>query len=93
MFMLKPVNEELLLNALSKYNFIITLEEAFIDRGGLDSLISNVINKYQSNRSIRLMKLGFADKYVFDLGSRDHLHETYNLDEKSIIRLVNEYYQ
>jgi len=92
-FMLKPVNEELLLNALSKYNFIITLEEAFIDRGGLDSLISNVINKYQSNRSIRLMKLGFADKYVFDLGSRDHLHETYNLDEKSIIRLVNEYYQ
>ena len=76
--MLKPVNEELLLNALKKYNFIVTLEEAFINSGGLDTLISNVLNKYQSNRSIRLMKLGFTDKYVFGLGSRDHLHETYN---------------
>ena len=87
-FMLKPVNEELLLNALSKYDFIITLEEAFINRGGLDSLISNVLNRHQSN--IKLKKLGFDDKYVFDLGDRDHLHKINNLGEESIINTVKE---
>jgi transketolase len=87
-FMLKPVNEELLLNALSKYDFIITLEEAFTNRGGLDSLISNVLNKHQS--TIKLKRLGFDDKYVFDLGDRDHLHKINNLGEESIINTVKE---
>jgi len=87
-FMLKPVNEELLLNALNKYDFIVTLEEAFINRGGLDSLISNALNKHQS--TIKLKKLGFDDKYVFDLGDRDHLHKINNLGEESVISTVKE---
>lgn len=87
MFILKPVNEELLFNSLKKYECVITLEEAFINRGGLDGLISDVLNKYQS--SIKLKKLGFNEKYVFDLGDRNHLHKINNLDEESIIRTVN----
>lgn len=90
MFILKPVNEELLFDALKKYECVITLEEAFINRGGLDGLLSNLLNKYQS--SIRISKLGFNDKYVFDLGDRDHLHKINNLDEESIIRTVNKFY-
>lgn len=88
MFILKPVNEELLFEVLKKYDCIITLEEAFINNGGLDCIISNVLHKYQSN--IKLKKLGFNDKYVFDLGNRDHLHKINNLDEKGIIKAINE---
>lgn len=91
MFILKPVNDELLFEVLKKYEYIITLEEALINSGGLDSLISDVLNKHQSD--IRLKKKGFDDKYVFDLGDRDHLHKMNALDEESIIRTVRECYQ
>jgi len=89
MFILKPVNEELLFEALRKYKCIITVEEALINRGGLDSLILNVLNKYQS--SIKLKKLGFDDRYVFELGDRKYLHKINKLDGESIIKTVQEY--
>jgi len=89
MFILKPVNEELLFGILKKYEYIITIEEAFINNGGLDSLISKILFDNQSN--IKLKRLGFNDKYVFDLGNRDHLHKINNLDEESIIRAVQEF--
>jgi transketolase len=88
MFILKPVNEELLFEVLKQYKCIITIEEGFINKGGLDSLILNVINKYQL--SIKLKKLGFDDKYVFDLGNRNYLHKINALDEESIIKIVKE---
>lgn len=88
MLILKPVNEELLFNAIKNYEYIITLEEGFINKGGLDSLIMGVLNKYQLN--IQLKNLGFEDRYVFELGGRKHLHEKNSLDEESVIRLVEE---
>jgi transketolase len=91
MFILKPVNDELLFGALRKYEYIITVEEAFINRSGLDSLVLNVLNKYQSN--IKLKKLGFDDRYVFELGDRNYLHRINNLDKESIIRTVQECYR
>ena len=89
MIILKPVNEELLSDSLNNYEYIITIEEGFINKGGLDSLILNVINKYQLD--IRLKNLGFDDKYVFGLGGRDHLHKINNLDEESIVEIAKEY--
>lgn len=85
-FMLKPIDNELLYNALKKYEVIITLEEALINGGGLDSLISKLLHDNQSD--IKLTSLGFNDKYVFDLGDRDHLHKINNLDEESINRTI-----
>ncbi len=88
-FILKPVNEEALLEVLKKYEYLITIEEAFINNGGLDSLISKIIGEHQSN--IKLKKLGFNDKHIFDLGGRKHLHKLNNLDEESIIKTVKEF--
>lgn len=81
-FMLKPVDSGLLYNTLKKYEVIITLEEALINGGGLDSLISKLLHDNQSD--IKLTSLGFNDKYVFDLGDRNHLHKINSLDEESI---------
>lgn len=85
-FILKPARDELLFEALKKYEYIITLEEGFIGSGGLDSLIAMILSDRQS--SIKLKRLGFNDKYVFDLGDRNYLHKLNNLDEESIISTV-----
>lgn len=85
-FMLKPLNEKLLFEALKKYDSVITIEEAFLNAGGLDNLILKIL---RANRStIELNSLGFNDKYVFDSGGRDYLHALNGLDEGSIIKTV-----
>lgn len=87
-FLLKPANEKTLLETLKKYDYIITIEEGFIGNAGLDSLISKIILDNESN--IKLKRMGFNDKYVFELGGRDRLHKLNNLDEEAIIKAVKE---
>lgn len=89
-FMLKPVHNELLYNAVKKYECIITIEEAFINSGGLDSLVSKLLHDNQSN--IKLKSLGFNDKYVFELGDRNYLHKINKLDKDSITSAVRDSY-
>ena len=88
MFMLKPVDENLLSKTLSKYECVITVEEAFINKGGLDSLIAGVLEN--KGLEIKLKRIGFKDAYVFDIGGRDFLHRLNGLDEDSIIKIVKD---
>ncbi len=85
-FLLKPLDEGLFFETINKYKCIITLEEGFINKGGLDSLVSCVLDSKDSN--IRLKRMGFEDAYVFDIGSRDYLHKLNKLDEESIIKNI-----
>ncbi len=85
-FILKPVDKKSLFETLKKYQWVITIEEGFINSGGLDSLISEII--LENNCDIRLKKLGLKDKYLFDLGDRNYLHGLNNLDEESIIKVI-----
>jgi len=86
LFMLKPLEEERLFETMSGYEQVITLEEAFINKGGLDSLVANILTRNGSN--VRLKRMGFKDAYVFDMGSREHLHKLNHLDVESIIQTV-----
>ena len=87
-FVLKPFDEDLFFRSLSQYDYVITLEEAFINKGGLDSLVASIIDRRDSKK--RLKRMGFKDAYVFDMGSREHLHKLNNLDEESIIKVIEE---
>jgi transketolase len=85
-YLLKPFNEELFSEKIENYTQVITLEEAFINKGGLDGLISKILDS--KNSDIRLKRMGFEDAYVFDIGSREYLHTLNNLDEVSITKNV-----
>ena len=87
-FMLKPINADALYEVLKKYEAIVVLEEAFINKGGLDSLILGILNSKRSK--IKVKNMGFSDSYVFDIGSRDYLHKLNKLDEASIIKNAKE---
>ncbi len=86
LFMLKPLDEERLFETMSGYEQVITLEEAFINKGGLDSLVANILTRNGSN--VRLKRMGFEDAHVFDMGSREHLHKLNHLDVESILQTI-----
>lgn len=83
-FLLDCLDETLLFETLSKYKYLITIEEAFVNKGGLDTLISCLIMDRSSD--IKLLRLGFKNKYVFDIGGRNYLHRLNGLDELSIAK-------
>tara|TARA_Y100000031_G_scaffold34133_1_gene38186 strand:+ start:273 stop:1217 length:945 start_codon:yes stop_codon:yes gene_type:complete len=89
MFMLNPFNEKLLFETLKRYEFILTIEEGFIDKGGLGTLVADVFRKNELD--IKIKSIGFADEYVFDLGDRNHLHEISGLGERGIIDNIKRY--
>ena len=85
-FLIKPVDEALLLKMLGHYEAVITLEEGFINHGGLDALILQLISRQKTGISFKNM--GFSQKYVFDIGSREYLHKLNKLDDSSIIKNI-----
>jgi transketolase len=82
-FLLKPVDEELLCHALSKYRAVYCIEEAFAKGGGLGTLVSDLCQERGMNMTIR--KFGFEDKYCFEIGDRDFLHEQNGLGYNRIV--------
>jgi transketolase len=87
-FMLKPIDDDTLFKSLAKYSHIITLEEGFIEKGGLDSLVAHVLEKNRA--TISLKRLGFQDRYVFDMGNRQQLHKLNRLDEENVAGIIRE---
>ncbi|RMH54804.1 MAG: transketolase [Candidatus Hydrogenedentota bacterium] len=85
-FLLKPFDEGKLFETLERYDGIVTLEEGFVNKGGLDGLISSLLEKNGSRKS--LAALGFKDAYTFDVGNREYLHRLNQLDEESILRTI-----
>jgi len=87
-FLLRPIDEDSLFEVLKEYRNVLVVEEAFTHKGGLDSVISNVINSRDSN--IGLWSLGFEDSYVFNPGNRDFLAGVSHFGFEDIIRLVEQ---
>lgn len=86
LFMLKPFNKEKLYETLNSYSHIITLEEAFINAGGLDCAVTSLLTERRSK--ITIDRIGFNDRYVFDLGTRDELHALNGMDDTAIAALA-----
>ncbi|MBI5641250.1 MAG: transketolase [Nitrospirae bacterium] len=87
-FLLKPLDEDRFFETVKKYELLISLEEAFVNKGGLDGLVSSIVGNRGSR--IRLKRMGLKDEYSFSQGSRDYLHRLNALDEESLIGNIRE---
>lgn len=83
-FMLKSFNEKELCAKLSQYKKIISLEEGFVTKGGVDSILSELI--LRNRLPVEFKAMGLKDNYIFHIGSREDLHEQNDLGSKSILR-------
>ncbi len=82
-FMLKPLNLDLLSTVIAGYEHVATIEESFINKGSLDAIVSGIIinNKLRTS----MATFGFRDRYVYEVGSREQLHRMNGLDTESIV--------
>ena len=87
LFKLKGFSESDLLEKIKEYNKIITIEEGFIGKGGIDSLVNNIVVRYELHKKV--INMGLQDNYIFHIGSREHLHGKHKVDEKAIKEVIN----
>jgi len=85
-FRLKPINQRVLGNKLSKFKFICIIEEHTIN-GGLSSiLMTQTVNYLKKNTKINICSIRDEDIYTY--GKRDKIHNDLGLDKKSILNQI-----
>lgn len=72
-FALTNFNENELYKELQQYSHLVSLEEGFKGRGGLDSIMFNWLASRDLN--LKYLNIGVEASYKFELGSREELHE------------------
>lgn len=90
-FDLSIFNEKKLKRLLIKYKGVVTMEEGFSGRGGLDSMINNFI---QSNKlDLKILNIGVENKYRFEIGTRESLHEKVGIGINIVLKKIDEFYE
>lgn len=84
LFLINKYNKEELYNVLKAVNTIITVEESFINSGGLDAEINfNFKDK-------KIINLGLSKQYRLEVGEREFLHQKTSIDLMSIKNIIEE---
>lgn len=91
LFDLSTFSAEELHQALASFSGIVTLEEGFHGRGGLDSMIFEFIARRGMNA--RMLNIGVEGAYRFELGSRTELHEQAGVGPKIVQEKVASFLQ
>lgn len=86
MFKLSHFDSEALKNLLAGYSKIVTLEEGFKGRGGLDAMVFDFLA--QHDIPAKVLNIGVDGQYRFDLGSRQELHEQVGIGAQVVRRKV-----
>ncbi len=88
-FDLTTFNQDRLAKILSGYCGVISMEEGFPGRGGLDSMIFNFI--LQNNISVKMLNIGVEGGYRFEIGRRETLHELVGIGFNAVIDKVTRF--
>ena len=74
---------------LASYRGVITLEEGFTGRGGLDAAIREFLN--DAKVTLPHLGLGVRPGYSFELGTREELHEQVGLGRANISTAITSF--
>ena len=91
MHTVKPLDEELLFNIFSNYSHIYTVEEHSVI-GGFGSCISEWVTAQKINFSTKLIKIGTADKFMYEAGEKEHVQSFFEITPQDIYaKIVNSF--
>ena len=75
-----------LLSALASYKGVVTMEEGFSGRGGMDAMLFDLMNRH--GLDVGILNIGVEGGYSFELGDRASLHEKVGIGVESVIKRV-----
>ncbi|MBN2189565.1 MAG: hypothetical protein JW699_08920 [Chitinispirillaceae bacterium] len=81
-FMLRPFNEDALMKILKKSPLVITVEDAFINKGGLDALVSGVVLRNGLKCAVRAF--GYRDSFIAESSGREELARKNRMSDDDI---------
>ena len=84
LFDLARFSEEKLRGELRRYETVVSMEEGFAGRGGLDALLYNFIA--HNEIAAKLLNIGVEGGYRFELGTRAELHEQVGIGPDVVTR-------
>ena len=76
-------------DALAPYAGIVTLEEGFSGRGGMDAMLFEFVARH--GLSAKVLNLGAQGGYRFELGTRTDLHEKAGIGFHAVLARVREF--
>lgn len=85
-FLLRPFNETALARCLKKGGLILTIEEAFVNKGGLDALVSGVAARNGVRAPFHAF--GYGDTYITKSLNREELARCNGMGEEDIIGFI-----
>jgi transketolase len=91
LFDISSFDADQLQSVLSSYEGIVSMEEGFRGRGGVDSLLFEFIAR--RGLAARMLNIGVEGAYRFELGSRAELHEQVGIGYKSVLSSVTKFIQ
>jgi transketolase len=90
-FDLTNFTKEGLKKVLEPYSAIVSFEEGFRGRGGLDSMLFEFIAESELN--LKTLSIGVDPGYSFELGSRSELHEKVGIGVQSALKKIQPFVQ
>lgn len=87
LFDLARFSPDKLYKTLDGYEGVVTLEEGFRGRGGLDSMLFEFISRRKLNA--KMLNIGVEGGYRFELGTREDLHERVGIGYAVVLENVN----
>ena len=89
LFDLSTFNQDKLNNLLGDYRAVVSMEEGFSGRGGLDAMMFNHI--LHSGLNLKMLNIGVEGGYRFEIGSRETLHEQVGIGVNAVIDKVTRF--
>lgn len=90
LFDLSNFDESALLRHLQKTQRIVSLEEGFQGRGGLDALLFNLLSRH--SLTTPFLNIGVAPQYRFELGDRQTLHEQVGIGYHAVLQKIRDFH-
>ncbi|KPA90021.1 MULTISPECIES: transketolase family protein [Pseudomonas] len=90
LFDLSGFDEQALITLFARFRGVVSLEEGFEGRGGLDALLFNLLARRLPET--RLFNVGVAPQYRFELGERTALHEQVGIGVDAVTHKVRDFH-
>lgn len=86
LFRIGNLDKNSLAECIAGYDKIVTMEEGFVHRGGMDTLVQSIL--LEAGLLKKVIAVGINNEYSFAIGSREAIHSAYGFGNDDINNLI-----